>query len=458
MQGWRTQLIVTLAALLASCARAPAPPSASPLPVLPSPHPSPTALPPSPTPFLAPSHAAPTWTPSQDPTQAPLITPMPPAAAHLQLDCFDILPERPAGLAAAGTLLFASVTNEAMYVDAGTGAETPMTLPHESRFNFVVSPDRQRVVYRRVLRDGMRIQIIDDSLVIADAADRPISVRPWENGWTSVAGWLDGSRLIINIAAKDGDQALAKKPATLIVLDLNTGRPKVLAPDFPNMNFEYPVPNWDNWGVTMYDSTLTRVVYPFDSFERFDAGYTLWDVPNQRALAHLPSTLRTHTPRWSPDGARFVVAASQGGGESWLSFELYSVERNGGEPVRLTFLTEYYAAVYIQSYTWSPDGRRIAFWMVEEPQGVPFIEHGEAHLAVLDTETGEVTNTCVPGEYDATVGPARVPPPLWSPDGAQLLVENSAPDGNNRVLLVDLASQAAAAIARQVKPEGWMVK
>jgi hypothetical protein len=96
--------------------------------------------------------------------------------------------------------------------------------------------------------------------------------------------------------------------------------------------------------------------------------------------------------------------------------------------------------------------------MVEEPLGVPFIEHGEAHLAVLDTETGEVTNTCVPGEHDATVGPARVPAPLWSPDGMQLVVVNSAPDGNDRVLLVDLAGKRAAVLAREGRPEGWMVR
>jgi hypothetical protein len=385
------------------------------------------------------------------------VTPSPPPAAQLRLDCFDILEERPSTLAASGTLLFASVTNEVVYMEAATGAQAALTQPNESRFGFAVSPDRRWVAYRRVLREAMRIQTVEDSLVIANAADEPLSVRPWEAGWTSLAGWLDGERLIINIAARDGDEALAKKPATLIVLNLTTGRQKELSPDFPNINFEYPVPNWDEWGVTMYDASLTRVVYPFDSFERFDAGYTLWDVPGQRVLAHVPSTMRTHAPRWSPDGARFVVAASEAAGENWLRFELFSAERNGGEARRLTYLTEHYAAVYIQSYSWSPDGRRIAFYLVEEPQGVPFIEHGEAHLAVLDLETGEVTNTCVPGEHDASVGPARVPPPLWSPDGTQLIVENSSAESRSRVFLVDLASQAAIVVAGGVRPEAWMV-
>jgi hypothetical protein len=374
------------------------------------------------------------------------------------VDCFEVLPERPAGLTAAGTLLFASVTNEATSVEAATGTATTLTPPHESRYSFAVSPDRRWVAYRRVVRDDMRIQTVADDLVVADGAGQVLSSHPWENGWTGIAGWLDLGRLVINIAAKDGDEALAKKPATLIVLDLATGRHKVLAPDFPDINLEYPVPNWDNWGATMYDATLARVVYPFDSAARFDAGYVLWDVAGQRALARLSSTMRIQAPRWSPDGARFVVAASQAAGESWLSFELYSVERDGGEATRLTHLTDYYSAVFLQSYTWSPDGRRIAFWMVEEPLGVPFIEHGEAHLAVLDTLTGEVTNTCVPGEHDATVGPARGPAPLWSPDSTQLVVVNSAPDGNNRVLLVDLAHARAAVIAREARPEGWMVK
>lgn len=416
--------------------------------------------PPSPT--LAPTVAAtafpPTATDQPDPTPSATLslTANPPPAAHLSIRCFAILAERPLTLTSSGTWLFASASNDAVYVQAATGAQRRLTDAHESRYSFAVSPNGQRVAFRRLVRDAMRIQTIEDTLVIADAADNVMSARPWEAGWSALAGWLDHERLVINIAAKDGDEALAKKPATLVVLNTTTGHQKELAPDFPSLNFEYPVPNWANWGVTMYDTTLTRVVYPFDAAGRFDSGYTLWDVPGQRALAHVPAGLHSLAPRWSPAGDQFVVAASQATGQSWLSFELYSAGREGGEVQRLTYLTEHYAAVYIQSYTWSPDGKRIAFWFVEEPQGVPFIEHGEARLAVLDTETGLVTNTCVPGDHDASVAPARVPPPLWSPDGTQLIVENSAANGRGRVLLVDLASETAVVVATEVRPEGWM--
>ena len=472
--------------LVTSCARAPAPPPATLTPAPLAPRASLTPPAPTSAPIVEATAFPPTATNPPDPApsgtlpapgatrpanagQSPVadgrvqaatlnVTSTPPPAARLSINCFDLLDERPSGLVSSGTWLFANASNDAVYVQAGTGAQRVMTSAQESRFSFTVSPDRQRVAYRRVVRDAMRIQTIEDSLVVADAADNVLSMYPWEAGWSAVAGWLDAERLVINIAAKDGDEALAKKPATLAVLNLTTGRQKELAPDFPSLNFEYPVPNWDGWGVTMYDSTLTRVVYPFDAADRFDAGYTLWDVPGQQALAHVPAGLRSHAPRWSPDGARFVVAASEATGQSWLAFELYSAARDGGEVQRLTYLTEHYTAVYIQSYTWSPDGQQIAFWFIEEPQGVPFIEHGEARLAVLDTETGLVTNTCVPGDHDASVAPARVPPPLWSPDGAQLIVENSAANGRGRVLLVDLASEAAVVVALEVRPEGWLVE
>jgi dipeptidyl aminopeptidase/acylaminoacyl peptidase len=261
---------------------------------------------------------------------------------------------------------------------------------------------------------------------------------------------------VLNMAGRNPAESTAKKPATLSILTLSTGRVRVLRAEYPQIFTDYPVPNWDQWGVTVYDTSLTRVVYAYDSLERFDAGFTLWDVPNKRALATVPATSLINTPRWSPDGSRFVVAANTGTEAGWLSFELYSAGRDG-DVQRLTYLTEHYAKVFIQNYTWSPDGRWIAFWLVADPEGVPFIEHGQAQLALLDTTTGQVTNTCLPGEHDASAAPARVPPPLWSPDSRQLVLENSTADGKSRVILVDLASGVAAVIAENVRPEGWML-
>lgn len=456
MAGIRALSIVAILSLVAGC--------------LPAPPPAPTAgaviqlsgvQPRSPTPAPTPSAV---HTPTSVPPTATTPAPTPtqryptalPASARLRLKCFALLAEPRAGLQAAGTLWLVSNTNTLVRIDGATGEQRLPDSLHESAFSFAVSPNQAQIAFRRIVRDQMRIQTLEDSLVIAAESGRVVSVQPWHPHWSALAGWLDEERLVINASARFGEEALGKKPATLVVLHTVSGRQRALSPDFPNLNLEYPVPDWAGWGVTMYDPSLTRVVYPYDAHGRYDAGYTLWDVPGRQVLAHIPASLRTLAPRWSPDGSRFVVAAAHGSGPSWLAFELYSARRDGGAVERLTFLTEYYRAVYIQAYTWSPDGRQIAFWIVENPQGVPFIEHGEAHLAILDTATGEVTNTCVPGDHDASTAPPRVPPPLWSPDGTQLLVENSAKTGPSQLLLVDLAREEAVVIAHGLQPVGWL--
>ncbi len=91
-----------------------------------------------------------------------------------------------------------------------------------------------------------------------------------------------------------------------------------------------------------------------------------------------------------------------------------------------------------------------------------FAGHGYACLRVDLRGTGD-SDGLLDDEYlaleqdDASLAAPLVPPPLWSPDGRQIMVENSAADGSSRVLLVDLASGVAAEIAEEVRPEGWMV-
>ena len=460
MRTLRTLTSALVAALIASCANVTAlpPPSAGP-PASERPPLSPSQPPATVTALPATAATVPLSTATRPPNTTPaalrLVTP--PPEARLTINCFTLLPARPAGLASNGVIVLEDGPgHKTIFMDLATGSETLVQPPDENRVSFVFSPDRRWVAYRRIVQDQMRIQVLENSLVIADARNQVIKVLPWEAGWSQLAGWLDNDRLVINLAGQDPAESTAKKPASLMILSLATGARKILRSEFPNITLEYPVPDWDNWGVTMYDTSLTRVVYASDVFETGRLSYALWDLDEQRALASVPAGLLLHTPRWSPDGSRFVVAANAQTADTWLTFELYSAARAGGQVRRLTHLTSHYAKVYIQSYTWSPDGRWIAFWFVANPEGVPFIEHGAAHLGVLDIESGAVTNTCVPGEHDASLAAARVPPPLWSPDGRQIIVESSSADGSSRVLLVDLASSVAAQIAEEVRPEGWM--
>jgi Tol biopolymer transport system component len=108
------------------------------------------------------------------------------------------------------------------------------------------------------------------------------------------------------------------------------------------------------------------------------------------------------------------------------------------------------------NYSMSPDGKLLAFWILAQPS--PF---EEAQLAVLDIDTGAVTNYCIKGDpfLDNAYGQESLLAPIWSPDSTQLLVI-SRPQENpelRRVVMVDIVNKYAAQINQDMEPVGWMV-
>ena len=74
------------------------------------------------------------------------------------------------------------------------------------------------------------------------------------------------------------------------------------------------------------------------------------DGSKRRALA------RGHHPSWSPDGKRLVYDVSVDDGHRILSSDIYVINADGTEPIRLTDTPE----VLECEPAWSPDGKWIA--------------------------------------------------------------------------------------------------
>jgi len=123
---------------------------------------------------------------------------------------------------------------------------------------------------------------------------------------------------------------------------------------------------------------------------------------------------------------------------------------------KLTNLTAYSPRTYIQSYSWSPDERYVAFWLNIDVPPDHRQKFGQQNLAVLDTHTLQVTNYCLPGDF-STSRARLVSAPIWSPDGRQLLVENRYAEKVSRVIWVDVTENVAAQIADNMEPIGWMM-
>ncbi len=123
-------------------------------------------------------------------------------------------------------------------------------------------------------------------------------------------------------------------------------------------------------------------------------------------------------PAWSPDGRQLVYSSDKGG----HLLQLWVRDMATGRDRQLTNLkTQPLGA------TWSPDGKRIAFFDVNAMWG-------EATLSVVDVATGKVAKI-----HDSLFAPGT---PTWSPDGKRIALAMLAPysksfrEGTNQVLTV----------------------
>lgn len=121
-------------------------------------------------------------------------------------------------------------------------------------------------------------------------------------------------------------------------------------------------------------------------------------------------------PAWSPDGSQLVYSSDKGRG----FLQLWIRDMRTGQERELTHLT-----LQPQGATWSPDGKRIAFFGVDGMWR-------RADIEVVDVDTGRVTKV-----HDPLFGPGI---PTWSPDGKRIAIAMVAPyttryrEGTNQVL------------------------
>lgn len=145
---------------------------------------------------------------------------------------------------------------------------------------------------------------------------------------------------------------------------------------------------------------------------------------------------------WSPDGAwlAYVAPGAFDDNVGAAGGEIYGIRPGSSTGTRWTDLTAEYGAVRIngrtlRSLSWSPDGTRLAFWVIEMLSASPQGSSGQAVIHVLEIESGAVSVYCGFSTSEHTPNPPRL---VWSPDSTHIAFGGNVPGDERGYLLLAL--------------------
>lgn len=161
---------------------------------------------------------------------------------------------------------------------------------------------------------------------------------------------------------------------------------------------------------------------------------------------------------WSPDGSRLAFAAPvyRDDPQTPAGTELFLVAPNDLAPVQVTRLTDVYGTARINglaasALSWSPDGTRIAFWVIDLAGGDPETGGLAGELHILDVTTRALTKFCQTTIDTHTPNPPRL---AWSPDGTHIAYGTDLRDDERPAVLLalDTASGVVTLLSEGLYP------
>ncbi len=380
------------------------------------------------------------------PTPAPSATAIPPSASptvtspspvstdpQLKTNCLEVLKEQPVNLKYYGKLALqqqGAEPNSIIDLETGKG----YFLPEDWAWFYEFSPDGKWILHYQAVDQTASNPI--ERLTLMQADGKIINTFSSEQDWAGY-GWFDNQ----NLAILRQYDPLSYLYSITLFNPFTHQWGKELAPNYPDI-YRSEI----SYVSTVYDPTLAFVVYP--QMKNDGNAFVLWDLRKRQPLVTLPTyDIKHDEPKWSPDGEQFVVPIQKDAKFGQTS-DFYRVQRDG-KVTQLTHFANYVPHGEIHQFSWSPDSRYIAFWMTLEPSKDPI-----ERLAVLDVETQEIINYCIPGVmFDPN---QNATPPIWSPEGLlQLIISNVDVNRMAHTILVDLENNVAFQLAEDQVPVVW---
>ncbi len=428
--------------------------------ITPSPTHQPTS---SPTPTPPDKGTATESVPSPTPTQEPFSIIQPPEfdeteLNHLSIKCLNLLNEIPENVPESFWIVVSGREDNVSFLfDINSGARIDL---EDNPYDRAVSPGGSKFLTLDIDDIGRFEMIIYDNQV------NQISVIDHDADYGFIS-WFDDETLMLYRRPYPNEEA---SDDILFLYDINSGNRREFTPDLPEISTEVR-----SLGATWYhrivlSPTLKYLVYPTSNYDNIDLGdYVLWNIEQNREIARFYKNLIfAYTPVWSPKGDYFIAEVRpyelewvipneiaiplniDDGLDYVYGKDLFSMDLNGNVK-RLTYITTS-AEGKFSFYTFSPDGKKIAMWMYSNI--LSFYGGEGQQLAVLDLNTGILTNYCVLGN-----GPI-----YWSPDGDYLAIGTLHPDPRFRGLwirnisIVSINEGWVVEIAETAEPTGWLNK
>jgi len=402
--------------------------------------------------LFPPPQLTPEPTKTSSPTPLPTHTFAPTPEPPIVQNCISIQPELPADHAYTGNLLLMDASYGPLELYNLQSSES-VILSEEYYVDHEVSPDHTQVA----LRDYKT-----KTIYIFSADGKIIKRIPIRSNWGWLADWLDDQRIAIVMSEPSDDPRYDKYPASVVILDTVTGLTQVLPPDYPDIDLANPLIQFGGrWGSIMYNATLTRVVYagrvsnPPPETGGGNA-YIFYSLTDEKRLAGILNLRMRALPIWIGNGMQAIILGVD---------EFYRVDADGKIEKLTRFNPDYVFNegssldyLFDDYYSLSPDESRLAFWQTRHEKNLDTNQLSYT-LAILDIETGEVTDTCISyGDHSPFNFPANSYP-VWSPDGSTLAVYANyrSEEKEGSLVLINLEKQTAYPLPGNWIPTGWLL-
>jgi Tol biopolymer transport system component len=191
------------------------------------------------------------------------------------------------------------------------------------------------------------------------------------------------------------------------------------------------------WALLLEQST--------EGFDRYMVNMETRATPDEQRIFLAADRPYFNAAAWSPDGRYLAYVGGSALDESvgTSGGELYFAQPGNSIPQQMTYLYNAYGAVRINGYmpgelSWSLQGGRIAFWVIELLGSNPEANTGNAVLHILDVNSGDVVRYCGFATTEHTPNPPRL---VWSPDGTHIAFAGDVEGDNKGTLLLALNSE-----------------